>query len=106
MSHRVCSRGKTEKEAIEIDAPEHVRTAPAPPSSDGEPSVEDCFADAVGRLVAAVRGCLAGGEKRALGHALSDGAHGERLTLRGRRHDAARRGVEPTNARHVGFLIA
>jgi hypothetical protein len=67
MSHRVCSRGKTEEEAIEIDAPEHVRTAPAASSSDCEPSVEDGFADAVGRLVPAVRGGLAGGEELTLG---------------------------------------
>lgn len=106
MSHRVCSRGKTEKEAIEIDAPEHVRTAPAASSSNCEPSVEDGFADAVGRLVPAVHRGLAGREELTLGHARGDATHEGRLTLRGPRHDAARRGADSTNARRVGFLIA
>ncbi len=99
MSRRVCSRGKTEKEAIEIDAPEHVRTAPAASSRDREPSVEDGFADAVGRLVPAVHGGLAGREELTLGHALRDRADGGSLTLRGPRHDPPRRATPSSHAR-------
>lgn len=71
MSRARCSRRQPEEEAIEIGAPEHVRTVTAASSRDGEPPVEDRLADAVGRLVAAVHGGLAGGEQRT-----SDRCHG------------------------------
>lgn len=66
MSRRGCSRGMAEEKAIEIRPPEHVRTVPAATPREDEPPVEDGFADAVGRLVSAVRRGLARREERAL----------------------------------------
>lgn len=66
MSRARCSRRMTREKAIEIGPPEHVRAVPSAPSREGEPPVEYGLADAVGRLVPAVRGGLAGREKRTI----------------------------------------
>lgn len=91
MSRRGCSRGKAEEKAVEIGAPEHVRTVPAATPREDEPPVEDGFADAVGRLVPAVRRGLARREERALDR-------GGTWRRRRARHHAPPRDGEPLAA--------